>query len=299
MKPLPIIYISPVNHTIFDALQNFEDFCGLILSKRQHNVYGGYVSKELIEKISKSNFLIERDHFFTPDNQLDFQEIKYDSIFFDMIHIDPWFYKKYDINIFVEVVKEFEKNNKNLKYEIGTEDYIHQSTLRQYSDIIDIFQKNSSNSITYLVSQGGSVVFDLQNISEIDVAKTKEFVELARSCECLVKRHNCDFHTIDQLKQLQDLGVNAFNFAPEFSTIYNREIANILNKKEKEIMLTLIISKTPWDRWLHDCSDAKKLLDSCLHYVDHEIIKEKTQILQNTIVEKLIDKITQLKKILL
>jgi hypothetical protein len=119
------------------------------------------------------------------------------------------------------------------------------------------------------VCQGGSIVFDLQNISPINELITKDFIELGKKFNFKVKRHNCDFHTIDDLKKLKSMGVNAFNFAPEFSFIYNKYVYELLSNDEIKILKPILEETAPWDRWIYNTKETDKLFMSCLHYIQH------------------------------
>jgi len=269
MNNFPKIYISPINKSILMAIQKFDpnrNRIGYIVSQRQHTNHGGYVSKNITDVIFNQGFLIERDHFCMKD--FDKSMIEYDASKFDIIHIDPWYFNQYNINETKIWIKDFLDFRADILFEFGTEDFIKELTIAEYKAALDSLGEYLGN-ILYLVSQGGSVVFDLQNISPIDVSKTESFINFSKSLGIKTKRHNCDFHTDDELKILSDLGVSAYNYAPEFTYISNKIIFNKLSPKELEIVNKEIIEKAPWHRWLNDTSIKEKNALACLHYVEY------------------------------
>jgi hypothetical protein len=288
------IFISPVNEIISDALIEVKRKgveCGVILSKRQHNNQFGYVPRQVIKQIKKSGLLLERDHFCFESGKFNLEEIVYDSNFFDIVHIDPWFYGDFNMDDFIKMHESFSVLNPSLKYEIGTEEYIKKIDTK---DLRLLLNSIDTSNVTYLICQGGSEVFDLQNISKIDEFKTKEFVDLAKQFGVKSKRHNCDFHSLDELNKLSKLGVDAFNFAPEFSTIFNEVVYQSLNKKQIDSLKNVLINSTPWNRWIKSAENTKKLFASCLHYIQDELVLEKANFFKKEITEKIIDKIVSI-----
>ena len=137
-------------------------------------------------------------------------------------------------------------------------------------------------------------MFDLRNISPIDINKTEGYVRLADTFGMSVKRHNCDFHTEKELILLKNIGIKAYNFAPEFSAIYNQNIYENLKPSELNILNTKIID-APWDRWINNPDDSEKLYKSCLHYIQDPIIEDvTTENLKNKIKKEIQLKINQI-----
>lgn len=291
MHNLPNIYISPISALILKAINNFDprhEKVGYIVSQRQHTNHGGYVNKNIIDLIFNQKYILERDHFCM--KEFDESTIKYDASRFDIIHIDPWYFNQYNIQKTKIWLEHFVNYQPSIVFEFGTEDFIKELSIKEYTDALDHLNDHLDNFV-YLVCQGGSVVFDLRNTSPIDVEKTKSFIDFAKSINLKIKRHNCDFHSVDELKILRDFGVDAFNFAPEFSVIQNEEILYKLTKPEKQIITDLLFQQAPWNRWINDPSDHDRLIKSCLHYIDHEIIDNHLCKLENIITERIVDKI--------
>jgi hypothetical protein len=269
MRNLPKIYISPINEFILKAINNFDpsgEKVGYIVSQRQHTNHGGYVSKEIMDSIFSQRYILERDHFCL--KEFDKSMIKYDANKFDIIHIDPWYFNQYNIQETSNWIKHFISNYPDIAFEFGTEDFIKELSLEEYKEALDYLSQYLDNFI-YLVCQGGSVVFDLKNISPINIEKTKSFIELAKSYKLKIKRHNCDFHTDEELKLLSSLGVEAYNYAPEFTYISNKVIYQKLSKEEINIVNQEIINQAPWYRWVENIENIEKNILACLHYVEY------------------------------
>lgn len=296
MNKLPKIYISPINEPILNAMICFGDRVGIIMSKRQYGYDGGYVKQEIIKKAFDTDAVLERDHFCM--KKISLGEIEFEARTFDIIHIDPWYLNDYKISAPVEWIKIFLEYNDEIKFELGTEDFIQILEVKDYETILKKLGKKSS-SIEYLVCQGGSVVFNLQNISPIDVEKTKAFIELSRKLGIKIKRHNCDFHTNEDLNLLVDLGVDAFNFAPEFTYISNKVILENLTAEDKLLFVNKIRKTAPWQRWLDDDKDENMLILACGHYLDNDLTMEKyISKFSSEIESKICDRIEELCRII-
>jgi len=267
---LPKLYISPINSVIFDAIDSLHlNDIGYILSQRQHHLRDGYMS---LDVKMLSNTVLERDHF-SPDFN-DFSEpIKYDAQLFHIIHLDLWHNSTYSLDNLKKVMGEFLNFNPDMIFEFGTEDYVKKLEISELENIFEWLPRDYLSKITYLVAQGGSVVFDLKNISPIDIDTTSQYVKLAKTFDMKVKRHNCDFHTEDELILLKNLGVEAYNFAPEFSVIYNQNIYENLKYNDIHVLHEAIL-KTPWNRWIDSVENKPKLYKACLHYIQDPIIDE-------------------------
>lgn len=269
MRNLPKIYISPINTLIIKAINDFDprhEKVGYIVSQRQHTNHGGYVSKDIIDLIFNQRYILERDHFCM--KEFDESMIKYDASKFDIIHIDPWYFNQYNIQETKVWLEHFVDYYPSIAFEFGTEDFIKELSIKEYTDALDHLNEYL-DSFVYLVCQGGSVVFDIRNTSPIDIEKTKSFINLAKSKNLKIKRHNCDFHTNEELKILADLGVEAYNYAPEFTCISNKVIASKLSKEETDIVNQEIINNAPWRRWVANIDNKEKNLLACLHYVEY------------------------------
>lgn len=298
MNQFKKIYVSPINDNIVKAVELVDPYAnniGFIISQRQHSYDGGYVDKELIYSLSRKKYWIERDHFCL--NDFDKKTIEYDSSFFNLIHIDPWHLSSFNLNNVEQWIKYFLENNDKILFEFGTEDFIESLDVNDYIFCLEKLHKFNDN-IKYVVSQGGSVVFDLKNIQPIDVNKTKTFIDLIHKNGYYAKRHNCDFHTDDELKLLSDLGIDAFNYAPEFTFISNQIIYNKLSSSDILTVNNEIIKKAPWHRWVNNTQDVKKNILSCLHYVEYlPEIQKHSEVLKQEIIQEIAFRLNQIIKI--
>lgn len=296
MDNLPKIYISPINKPILDAIINHNENIGLIFSHRQFNNINGYVKKEIIEHALKFGKILERDHFCL--NEYDKSKIEYDANKFDIIHIDPWYLNGYNLHSTEQWINDFLSFNKSIKFEFGTEDFIKKVSLIEYKIALNKLS-HYLKSFVYLVCQGGSVVFNLSNIKPIDIEKTKEFIALGKKHGLKIKRHNCDFHTDEELSLLVKLGVDAFNFAPEFTYISNKVILSNMNEKDQLYFYEKIKTEAPWERWIDDISNKENALLSCLHYLDNDPLMYSYLIkFEKEIEHKVSERLTQICQII-
>ena len=300
MNQFKKIYVSPINDNIIKAVELVDpeaNNIGFIVSQRQHSYNGGYVDRNLINSLTAKKYWIERDHFCL--NDFDKNSIKYDSDLFDLVHIDPWHLKSFNLKNVEEWMNYFLENNSEILFEFGTEDFIEPLDIENYIFCLEKLHK-FHNNIKYVVSQGGSVVFDLKNIQPIDINKTKTFIELIHQNGFYAKRHNCDFHTNDELKLLSDLGVDAFNFAPEFTFISNKIIFKRLSDNEILSVNDEIIKKAPWHRWVENTQDIEKNIAACLHYVEYlPEIQKHNEFLKDEIIQEIATRMNQIIKIVI
>jgi hypothetical protein len=291
MNKLPTLYLSPINKPILLAAKNFSKDVGYIISQRQWTIDGGYVDKQLMDIVFSSTNKIERDHFCLSQQDDLVAQIEADAKFFDIIHIDPWYKHNFNIKETNNWLSNFIQYDNNIKFEFGTEDFIQTLSVEKYRDALEN-TKEYHDHFEYLVCQGGSVVFDLQNVSPVDIEKTKQFVNLGKEYGLKIKRHNCDFHTDEDLRLLKGLGIDAFNFAPEFTYLSNKIIIEHLTEPEREIILQEVELNAPWSRWLNNLYNENKVLLSCLHYIEyHPIIKKYLEKYENEIVESVSQRI--------
>lgn len=261
----PRIFVSPINSQIIAAVERFDPECekvGFIISSRQHNYSGGYIDLDLIRSLNK-NRVLERDHFCSDDPE----DIKYDANFFSVIHLDPWFDSNFSVERTKDWMLKFLEHNPNLTFEIGTEDFIADVPIESFLHIYEsIDNTNLLGKVDYIVAQGGSLVFDLKNTSAINRLKTMPYTLVAQVSRIKSKRHNCDFHTEEELGQLASYGIDSFNFCPELTSITNGVIIEEWEDLEVSTYYPWLCKNAPWRRWVADTTDVDKLLVSCLHY---------------------------------
>ena len=88
-----------------------------------------------------------------------------------------WSNNIFNIDNLHKCVDEFLSYNPNLLFEFGTEDYVKLLPVDEMENILSQIKPEILSKIVYLVAQGGSVVFDLKNVSPIDIDKTKQYIE--------------------------------------------------------------------------------------------------------------------------
>jgi hypothetical protein len=130
-------YIGPMSKEIVDVVLEQDDaLFAFIPSRRQVEYNGGYVNnwstKTFAEyvKLQNQNFIICRDHAGANQGQFKddgFESLKNDAQFFDMIHVDPWKFTKNiedGIKLTIDYIEFTNKLNRNLRFEIATEESI-------------------------------------------------------------------------------------------------------------------------------------------------------------------------------
>ena len=287
--------IGPMSKNIVDAIIKFVNDTNkkmiLIPSRRQIEHNGGYVNnwttKEFSEYVrSKTNNLfLERDHGGPGQgSEMDdgLESLDNDSQYFDIIHIDPWkFYKDISdgINSTIELMKYCYNKNKNLYFEIATEEAIKKFRIddlkRLVSELSNRLDKKIFNRIIYLVIQSGTALREGKNIGSYDNSRLKNMVKMSKEFNFLTKEHNGDWLSDDQVKDKFSTKLDAINIAPEFGMIETKVILNKL-KVDNNIELIdkfykLCFDSKKWIKWVSKDfkpeENKEKLIEICGHYV--------------------------------
>ena len=92
-------YIGPMSKNVVDSVIEFDGQIGFIPSRRQVDYRGGYVNNWTTGEFATyvdGRVPIQRDHGGAGQGYKDddgYESFLHDSIYFDIIHVDPW--KKY------------------------------------------------------------------------------------------------------------------------------------------------------------------------------------------------------------
>jgi hypothetical protein len=77
--------------------------------------------------------------------------------------------------------------------------------------------------------------------------------KIAKDNGLLLKEHNCDYLTLEQIELRRQYGINAINIAPELGVIQSNLTYNISKKlgldKEINIFKKLVLKKEKWKKW--------------------------------------------------
>lgn len=305
------LFIGPVSLNTIDSTIEFSEEnkieLGLIPSRRQVDYDGGYVenltTKTLKEYVSnKTNKVkIFRDHGGEAQGktQLEdtFMSFYEDSLYFDFIHLDP-FYRYKDLNTAilktVEYLKFCEIVNPKILFEISTE-----QTIREISpEELDLFvqgvkkelSENQFNKIKYLVIQCGTKLKDGKNTGEYDEQKLIKMIDVSKKHNLLPKEHNGDYQSFNIIKEKFKLGLSCINIAPEFGVIETSLILEYLDENSTNELFQICFESGKWKKWVSKDFQPeiqkKELIKICGHYVySYQSFKE----LKNKYLPKSID----------
>lgn len=305
-------FIGPMSKNIVDTVIYFAEQHNIpiifIPSRRQIEYNGGYVNGWTTETFSKyvkeksSKILIERDHSGAAQgiNYDDgYESLKYDSKYFDIIHIDPW--KAY--SDFDEGLKETEKMirycynlNNNLYFEIGTEEAIRKFETEEIDNLIFKLKENLPdyifNRIKYIVIQCGTKLLQGVNNGIFDSDKLTNMLKIANKYNLIAKEHNGDWVSKEIMTIKEKHGLNNINIAPEFGEIETKiyiKYFKIYNLFEE--FYNICFNSNTWKKWIDNIDlfkpeeNKEKLVSLCGHYVFNypEFLRLKEIIIQNNI----------------
>lgn len=315
---LPKLYIGPVSKNTINSVRKISNLhnikLGLIPSRRQVDTFGGYIgynTSELYDLLKNDqNIILERDHGGPSQGQeVDdgVASLINDAKYFKILHVDPF---KYYTNIKDAAentclhIKYLFNQNRNIKFEVGTEEGIRPYTIKELKNFVNILEKSlSSNefeSILYLVVQGGTKVREGKNLGMSDLDKLFKFVEFVNSRGKLSKEHNGDYLDISEIKLKFQTGLSALNIAPEFGSIESEVISKSMDCDDKEKFYTLVLNSKKWVKWFSKDFNPENnkdvLLKMCGHYVFEEsefkILKTKYN-LDSIIIDSISNKILE------
>lgn len=295
-----------------------------IPSRRQIEYNGGYSNnwntREFVEYVkSKNNKIkIERDHAGPNQGLIEddgFISLTEDAKYMDIIHIDPW--KKYynideGIEYTIKMINHCYDINKELLYEICTEEAIRPFTIFETEYIINELQKKLDiavfNQIKYLVIQCGTKLSEGKNLGLFDETKLVEMLKIANKYNMTAKEHNGDWVSLANIKQKYNLGLKYINIAPELGEFESRVLLNRMKETSLDDynkLYEICVHSGKWKKWVTPDFDVENKKDEiiliCGHYniTDPIIIqiKEKYVNIDNEIKETIYDKLLELNDI--
>lgn len=246
---------------------------GFIPSRRQVEHDGGYVngwtSKEFFDYVKSNNesCLVCRDHGGrlqgqSPDDG-DVSTMEDSSIGFDIIHVDPW--KKFTTisEVALEtcrVIRLCLEENRDSKFEIGTEEAIERYTSEDLDKFLSIVKEElgeNFNSIVYAVVQFGTKIVGTKNIGTFDKERASRMIKVVHRFDLLSKEHNGDYLTTSELEERFSLGLDAINIAPEFGVLESVSLINYLidniEMQKLEEFFEICYNSKKWVKWMpHD-----------------------------------------------
>ncbi len=305
-------FIGPMSKNVVDAIIEFGGDFGFIPSRRQVDYNGGYVNNWTTGEFAtyvNGRVPIQRDHGgvgqgYSSDNGIN--SFIHDSMYFDIIHIDPWkVYQDYSEGLqeTINNINFIHLRNSEIKFEIGTEesirrfeDYELQNLLRRLES--ELMPKIFDN-IEYVVVQSG-VGLDLgkqTNTGTFDPDRLEKMVSVCKKFGKKSKEHNGDYLSNKEYKDRFDLGLDSINIAPEFGQLETLCYLDEMGDDIEDYYQICYDSKR-WEKWVDKSfkpeENKKELIKICGHYVfsDDEFIKIKPDIdnkIKDTITDKLKD----------
>jgi hypothetical protein len=289
------LYLGPMSKNIVDAaieLSNESDMCvGFCASRRQIEFNGGYVNGWITKSFTNyvrgkaNNSILVRDHGGPgqgQENDDGIESFKYDALYFDIIHIDPW--KKFK-SIEEEVVKTSEyidlcnSINPYCKFEVGTEQSICELSSEELFSFLNGLKRRLGqtlfNKIIYVVIQSGTSLEEDTNTGKYDSVKLKRMIDVCKGFSVLSKEHNGDYLSSDLIKEKFSLGLDSINIAPEFGVIETLCVLDRIDNEDLLIKLhSMCIESGKWKKWVNDDFDPNKnkrrLIKICGHYIFSE-----------------------------
>ena len=280
-------YIGPMSKEIVDVILNQDDTkFAFIPSRRQVEFNGGYVNnwstKTFAEyvKSKNQNFIICRDHAGANQGQFKddgFESLTYDAQFFDMIHIDPWKFTKViedGIKLTVDYIEFANKLNKNLRFEIATEESIFSFdpvTLDYFVDNVRKKLGDKFETISHLVIQSGTKLLGNNQIGDYSKDKLIEQIKVSKKYDLISKEHNGDYIDPYIIKEKFEFGLDCINIAPEFGYLQTCAILDNISQEKKELFFNLCYASNRWKNWVNENFDPyqnkEELIKICGHYV--------------------------------
>lgn len=286
------LYIGCVSKNTIDSAIEYSNenniHLGLIPSRRQVDFDGGYINftnKTLYEyvKSRSDKVILQRDHGGplqgkTIDDGL--ISLTDDCNYYDLIHIDPWKkYSSFEDGLFCTkfLIEQCLNINKNIKFEISTEQSIREFNLNELEKLIE---ECKNYNLEYVVIQSGTSLKENTNTGIYDKNKLIFFTKLVKKYNFKSKEHNGDYISEYLIKEKFSLGLDAINVAPEFGLIetncYLNELKNDTNKLN--IFYELCYDSNQWKKWVNkdfDIKNKEKLIKICGHYILESPLFEK------------------------
>jgi tagatose-1,6-bisphosphate aldolase non-catalytic subunit AgaZ/GatZ len=297
----------------------------LIASRRQvdsERMQGGYVNNWTTEnfahyvksKDKKNMVILSRDHGGPWQNNLEIEnsfdlkkamDSSKDSYLtdiksgFQILHIDPSIDPFNSLNTDTIIERVFElyefcvehsqKNNKDIIYEIGTEEQSGSTntpdeleyTIEKINNFCD---KKKIIRPSFVVIQSGTKVAEMRNIGSFDSdlrvrneiaaeIQVPRMIEICNKNNIWMKAHNTDYVSNEALQSHPKLGIHAVNIAPEFGVIETKSILQVLKEnnliKLRDKFLEISYESKKWEKWMVKNSSASNYEKSIIagHYV--------------------------------
>lgn len=303
---MPKLYLGPMSLNLVKSvveISNNNFPLGLIPSRRQIEWYGGYVNNwktsEFCDFVKNKNksIILQRDHGGARQGSLNddgLESYSHDcEAGFHLIHIDPW--KSVDnidfaVEKTVENIKFINSINKDIFYEIGTEQAIFEYSPQEMEYFAAKVLENIGNldkKVLYLVVQTGTRITSDKNIGIYDPEKMIEMVKICKKKSLLSKEHNGDYLSGCEISDRFKHGLDSINIAPEMG--YNE--TNFIIKKLKardhinkiDRWYDICLKSEKWKKWIsheEELNNKEKIIQITGHYTfsNPEFLKIKNEV---------------------
>ena len=163
-----------------------------------------------------------------------------------------------------------QKKNKNIFFEIGTEEQSGTTnTPKELEQIliktIKFCNNNKLKKPTFIIIQSGTKVMETRNVgtfeapfrveneipAEIQIPK---MIEICKKYNVFMKSHNTDYLSNEALSWHPRLGIHAANIAPEFGVVETKKILEIMDDLKldflKKSFIKISLASKKWKKWM-------------------------------------------------
>ena len=191
---------------------------------------------------------------------------------FKFLHIDTseCGNSKYEIaNELINFCNETaKKHNKKIFFEFGAEDHGVLTNFNKFTKDAKFFSNFSNKQ--YIVCQTGSLVKSVFQVGQFDIESVKIMKKIAKEYGLLLKEHNCDYLSLEQIELRNQYGINAINIAPELGVIQSNLTYNMSKKfgldKEIDEFRKFVLKKEKWKKWNYNNENNLIKFFSAGHY---------------------------------
>ena len=160
------------------------------------------------------------------------------------------------------------KYNKKIFFEFGAEEHGVLTNFKKFTKDAKFFSNFSNKK--FIVCQTGSLVRSIFQVGQFDISSVKIMKKIAKENGLLLKEHNCDYLSLEQIQLRRQYGINAINIAPEFGVIQTNLTYNFAKKFEfdKEInnFIKIVLKQGKWKKWIYNNENDFIKFFSAGHY---------------------------------
>ena len=160
------------------------------------------------------------------------------------------------------------KLNKKIYFEFGCEDHGVLTNFKKFKKDAEFFSNYQNKQ--FIVCQTGSLIKSTFQVGQFDISSVKTMKKIALDNGLLLKEHNCDYLSNEQIELRNDHGIDAINIAPELGVIQTNLTFNVSKKlkldKEINLFQKLVLRKGKWKKWNYNNENNLIKFYSAGHY---------------------------------